>query len=102
MLPSLSQEQIKIQQLLYIVKQQNLEKYFDKDKDTEFVIKNQLMDLLTELKGLKFVTTVVLEIKKNNNKMMKKQNMATFLETQKQKQLSMKVILMIYLNQSIV
>ena len=64
MLPSLSQEQIKIQQLLYIVKQQNLEKYFDKDKDTEFVIKIQLIDLLTELKGLKFVTTVVLEIKK--------------------------------------
>ena len=50
MLPSLSQEQIKIQQLLYIVKQQALEKYFDKDKDTEFVIKNKLIDLLTELK----------------------------------------------------
>ena len=64
MLPSLSQEQIKIQQLLYIVKQRNLEKYFDKDKDTEFAIKNELIDLLTELKGFKFVTTVVLEIKK--------------------------------------
>ena len=33
-------------------------------KDTEFEIRNKLIDLLTELKGFKFVTTLVLEFKK--------------------------------------
>ena len=33
-------------------------------KDTESEIKNKLIDLLTEIKGFKFVTTLVLEFKK--------------------------------------
>ena len=33
-------------------------------KDTEPEIKNKLIDLLTEIKGFKFVTTLVLEFKK--------------------------------------
>ena len=33
-------------------------------KDTEYAIKNKLIDLLTELKSFKFVTTLVLEFKK--------------------------------------
>ena len=34
-------------------------------KDTESEIKNKLIDLLTEIKGFKFVTTLVPEFKKN-------------------------------------
>ena len=37
-------------------------------KDTEPEIKNKLIDLLTEIKGFKFVTTLVLEFKKKNRK----------------------------------
>ena len=33
-------------------------------KDTESTIKNKLIDLLTQLKGFKFLTTLVLEFKK--------------------------------------
>ena len=33
-------------------------------KNTESAIKNKLIDLLTELKGFKFVTTLLLEFKK--------------------------------------
>ena len=33
-------------------------------KDTQSVIRNKLIDLLTELQGFKFVTTLVLEFKK--------------------------------------
>ena len=36
-------------------------------KDTAFSIRNKLIDLLTELKGFKFVTTLVLELKKIEN-----------------------------------
>ena len=53
-----------------------------------------------ELRGFKFVTTLVLESKKL--KMMIKQNIAPFIQTQKQKQLLMKVILIMHLNQSFV
>ena len=56
--------------------------------------------ILTELKGFKFVRALVLELKKK--KMMIKQNIAPFIQTQKQKHLLMKVTLMMYLNQSIV
>ena len=41
--------------------------YFNPDlqlKDTESAIKNKLTDLLTGLKGFKFMTTIVLEFKK--------------------------------------
>ena len=33
-------------------------------KDTESAIKNKLIDLLSELRGFKFLTTLVLELKK--------------------------------------
>ena len=68
-------------------------------KDTAYTVKNKLKDLLTELKGFKLATTCVLEIKKE--KLMIKQYITPFLSTQKQQQLLMKVILMIYLNQFI-
>ena len=68
-------------------------------KDTEYAVRNKLIDLLTELKGFKFVTTLVLEFKK----MIIKQYITPFSSlTQKQEQLLMKTILMMYLNQSIV
>ena len=67
-------------------------------KDTEYAIRNKLIDLLTELKGFKFVTTLVLEFKKT----IIKQYITPFSLTQKQEQLLMKTILMMYLNQSIV
>ena len=57
---------------------------------------------LKELKGFKFVRALVLELKKKKKKMMIKQNIAPFIQTQKQKHLLMKVTLMMYLNQSIV
>ena len=69
-------------------------------KDTESAIKNKLKNILTELKGFKFVTTLALKFKKKQ-KMMIKQNMTLFTHTQKQKQLLMKLTLMMCLNQSI-
>ena len=36
-------------------------------KDTESAIKNKLLDLLSELKGIKYVTTLVLEFTKIEN-----------------------------------
>ena len=42
-------------------------------KDKESAIKNKVIDLLTKLKGLKFVKTLVLHLKKQ--KVMIKQNM---------------------------
>ena len=58
------------------------------------------IDLLIELSDFKFVTILVLEFKKIEN--MIKQNITTFILIQKQKQLLMKVILIIHLNHSIV
>ena len=58
------------------------------------------IDLLIELSDFKFVTILVLEFKKIEN--MIKQNITPFILIQKQKQLLMKVILMIHLNHSIV
>ena len=54
---------------------------------------------MTGSRGYKFVTTLVLESKKIE--IDEKQNMTLFIHTQKQKQLLMKVTLMMYLNQSI-
>ena len=68
-------------------------------KDTQFAIKNKLIYLLSELKGFKFITTLFFEFK--IKKLMTKQNMASFIQTQKQEQLLMKVILMMFLNQFI-
>ena len=67
-------------------------------KNTEFEIRNKLIHLLTELEGLKFVTTLVLEFKKYTMMI----DTASFIQTQNQKQLLMKMILMIYLNWFIV
>ena len=58
------------------------------------------IDLLIELSDFKFVTILVLEFKKIEN--MIKQNITPFILIQKQKQLLMKVILIIHLNHSIV
>ena len=55
---------------------------------------------MTGLKGFNFVATLIFEFQ--NIKMTVKQNIAHFILTQKQKQLLMKVILVMYLNQSIV
>ena len=55
------------------------------------------MDLLAELREVEFVTRFAFRIQK----VIKKENMALFSRTQKQKQLLIKVILMMYLNQSI-
>ena len=67
----------------------------------EFAIRNKLIDLLSELKGFKFITTLVSQFKKIEiiriEKMIK-QNMTPSTRTQKQKQLLMKVTLMMRLN----
>ena len=52
--------------------------------------------MLAKLKGFEFVTTLVLVFKE-----IAKQSMTLFVQTQKEKLLSMKVTLMVYLNQSI-
>ena len=69
-------------------------------KDIESSIKNELIDLLSTLRRFKFVTMSVLEFKKQ--KMINIYiYIASFIRTQKQKQLLMKMTLMVYLNQSI-
>ena len=56
------------------------------------------INLLTKLKGFKLMTTLVVEFKKTKND----DNAKPFIQTQKQKQLLMRVILMMYLYQFIV
>ena len=66
-------------------------------KDTEFAIKNKLKKyILYELRWFKFVTTLVLVFKK-----IESDDKEEFDKAQKPKQLSMKVTLMMCLNQSI-
>ena len=60
-------------------------------KDTEYAIRNKLIDLVTELKDFKFMKILALEFKKE--KMMIKKNIVPFTRMQKQKQLLMKVTL---------
>ena len=60
-------------------------------KDTEYAIRNKLIDLVTELKDFKFMTILALEFKKE--KMMIKKYIVPFTRMQKQKQLLMKVTL---------
>ena len=67
-------------------------------KDTESTINNELIDLLTELKGFKFVASLVLKLKKEN---MMKKDMAHFIRPNMLKQLFLRVKLMIYLIPSI-
>ena len=64
-------------------------------KDTKYAIKSKLIDLLSELRGFKFRTTLILEFKKTEN------DDETKYSTFYLKQLLMKVILTIYLNQFI-
>ena len=54
---------------------------------------------MTKLKGFKFVTALVLEFKKIEND--NKTNLTLFIHIQNQKELLMKLTLMMYLNQSI-
>ena len=70
-------------------------------KNTESPIRNKLKDLLAELRGFKFHTTFVIEFQKIVPFLMVQQNIALFFPTQKQEQLLIKVILMMYLNQFI-
>ena len=65
-------------------------------KDTEPAIGNKLIDLLAELKGLKFLTTLVIQFKKKS-KVIMQQNISPIILTQKQKGLLMRVTLMVYL-----
>ena len=62
-------------------------------KDTESAIKSKLIDLLLELRGSKFVTTLVLSFKKTESE--DKRNYDTFIRTQNP-QLSMKRTLMMF------
>ena len=62
-------------------------------KDSESTIRNKLKDLLTELRGFKFVTALVVEFDKDE--LMLQQNTPSFVLTQRQKQLLMKPTLMI-------
>ena len=66
-------------------------------KDTESTINNELVDLLAQLKGFKFVASLVLELKK---KKMKK-SIAHFIQPNMLKQLLVGVKLMICLIPSI-
>ena len=66
-------------------------------KESKSTIKNKLIDLLSGLGGFKFVTILAL----NDNKMTIKQYIAPFTRTQKQKQIIIKVALMMCLNKSI-
>ena len=68
-------------------------------KYTESAIKSKLVSLLTQLKGFKFVTTLVLVFKKVESKDKRKYD--NFYSTQKQKYLSIKITLMMYFNQSL-
>ena len=65
-------------------------------KDFESTIRGKQKDLLTELKGFEYVATVILEFQ-----MMMKQSIAPFIRPQRLKQLLIKVILIMYLNRSI-
>ena len=73
-------------------------------KDIESSIKNELIDLLSILRSFKFMTMSVLEFKKQKMVYIYIYiyiYIASFIRTQKQKQLLMKMTLMVYLNQSI-
>ena len=69
-------------------------------KDTESAIKSKLMELLTELKRFKFLTTLVLLFKKVESE--DKTKYDTFCSSSKAETISMKVTLMMCFNQSII
>ena len=74
----------------------NLEPQF---RDSEFANRNKLICLFSECQGFKFVTTLVLELKKIESDDKTKYDI--FYSNSKQKQLLMKVTFVTYLNQSI-
>ena len=67
--------------------------------NTESEIKSKLIELLTQLKGFKFLTTLVLVFKKIESE--DKTSITVFIYTQKQKPVPMKVTLIMSFNQSI-
>ena len=67
--------------------------------NTESEIKSKLIELLIQLKGFKFLTTLVLVFKKIESE--EKTSITVFIHTQKQKQVPMKVTLIMCFNQSI-
>ena len=67
--------------------------------NTKSEIKIKLMELLTQLKGFKFLTTLVLVFKKIESE--DKTSITVFIYTQKQKLVPMKVTLIMCFNQSI-
>ena len=67
--------------------------------NTESEIKSKLIELLIQLKGFKFLTTLVLVFKKIESE--DKTSITVFIYTQKQKQVPMKVTLIMCFNQSI-
>ena len=69
-----------------------------KDNESSFK-KKKKEDLSSELKGFRFVATLVVEFKKK--KAMMKQNIALLIWPQGLKQLLMRVVLMMYLNKSV-
>ena len=89
---------IKVTKVLIVSKCLNYSNSELQVKDTEFGIRNKLIHLLPELEGFKFAITLVLEFKKYTMMI----NTGSFIQTQNQKQLLMKMILMIYLNWFIV
>ena len=67
----------------------SLEGFFNSElqlRGTESIIKGRLLELLTQLKGFKFVTTLVLVFKKIESE--DKKSMALFVQTQMQEYLS--------------
>ena len=68
-------------------------------EDTESAIRNKLKDLLTELRGFKFMTTLVVEFKKIESDDATKYT--TFYSNSEAKTIINVVTLMMYLNQSI-
>ena len=65
-------------------------------KNTEFAIRNKLKDLLTKLRGFKFVTTLIIDFRK-----IESDDATKYTTKAKQKQLLIKIILMMHLNQFI-
>ena len=68
-------------------------------KDTDSAIKSKLIELFTQLKYFKFVTTLVLVFKKIESEDKTKHD--NFIKAEKLNQLSMKVTLMMFFSQSI-
>ena len=69
-------------------------------KETESSVRSKLINLPPELRGFKFVTTLIIELKKQ--KVMMQQNISPFILTRKKKQILIKVTQLMHLNRSII